>query len=75
MKAEFGKFGPKYNYKGAHCTLEWKGQHLLGEITRVYRNEVLGCCLCEVRHMNGEPWPLNPGLGALNILERTFEQP
>lgn len=73
MKAEFSKYGPKHDYRGAHVTLSWQGKDLLGTIKDIYRDPVLCVCVCRVIHMNGEEWPIRPGLGALNILERTYE--
>jgi hypothetical protein len=74
MKAKFGKFGPKHDYRGAHVVLKWKGRELLGQITDLYRDEVRGMWHAKVRHLNGEPWPIEPALSALEILERTYEE-
>ena len=73
MKPEFSKYGPKHDYRGAHVTLQWRGRTLLGTITNVYRHEVLGAILADVRHFCGDPWPITPGLYALEILERTYD--
>lgn len=69
MKAEFTKAGPKYDYTGAHVTLEHEGRTLLGTLVHICPEENL----CIVRHFNGEQWPVNPSLGRLEILERTYE--
>lgn len=63
MKAKFCKWGPMFDYRGAHVTLEWKGRTLLGEIVSIERCPVRGAMICVVRHMNGEEWPIQPGLG------------
>jgi len=70
MTAEFGKFGVKHDYRGAHVTLDWQGRTLLGEIKEIYRNEQRGVLLCKVQHFCGDFWPIEPALIALNILER-----
>lgn len=69
MRAQIGKSGPKQDYRGAHCTLRYGERVLLGIIVHVCPDEYL----CQVRHFNGEMWPINPGLGRLNILERTYD--
>lgn len=71
MKAEFTKFGPKHDYRGAHVVLEYRGRTLLGEIKEVTRDEVTGCVRARVRHFNGEEWPIHAPLRSLEILERT----
>lgn len=70
MKAQFGKWGPKHDYRGAHVMLTHQGRQLLGEIVNMYRDPVLCAVLADVRHFNGEPWPITPALSALEILER-----
>jgi hypothetical protein len=71
MKAEFTKYGPKQDYRGAHVTLEYAGRTLLGVIKNVTRDEVTGCVRAEVRHFCGDEWPILPALRALEILERS----
>ena len=73
MKAEFTKYGPKHDYRGAHVVLEHAGRTLLGTIINVRRDDVLGCVMADVRHFCGDAWPITPGLYALEILERTYE--
>lgn len=65
MRASFGKYGPKSDYRGAHVTLG----KLVGEVTDIYRDEMRGFYVAKVRHFNGEPWPFDPALIALDILE------
>ncbi len=74
MKAEFTKFGPKHDYRGAHVVLKYRGQDLLGTLLDMYRDETSGCVLCKVKHFCGDAWPIDPALYALEILERTYEQ-
>ena len=61
---------------GAHVTMPWKGSTLLGKIigqgivplpdgTRGVR--------LTVRHLNGEPWPIEPLATLITLLERTYE--
>ena len=73
MKAEIGKYGVKHDYRGAHVVLEHAGQTLLGTIMNVRRDDVLGVFVADVRHFCGDEWPITPRLGALEILERTYE--
>ena len=68
----FTKFGPKFDYRGAHAVLELRGQTLLGEIRTVYRDEYTGAVLCVVRYFCGEEWPTRPALSALKILPRDY---
>jgi hypothetical protein len=70
MKAQFTKFGPKADYRGAHVTYTFKGRDLLGEIKDITRDPITGALLCDVRHMNGEEWPTKVILCLLDILER-----
>ena len=67
MKAEFVRYAPKYDYTGAHVTLKHEGRDLLGTLVYICPDEFM----CQVRHFNGDPWPVNPSLYRLNILERT----
>jgi hypothetical protein len=61
---------------GEHVTLEVgiPRRTLLGTVNDVYRNGD-GRWLMRVRHFNGEPWPLEPSIYAVDILERTCGQP
>lgn len=73
MKAEFTKFGPKHDYRGAHVTLEYQGRTLIGTLREVFRDEMRGYMHCRVQHFCGDWWPVEPCLGAIEILERTYE--
>lgn len=70
MKLQYGKFGLSTDPRGAHVTLEHCGRTLLGEVVGARRDEVLGAVLLTVRHFNGEPWPIEPGALAVDVLER-----
>lgn len=71
ISPEFTKFGPKYDYRGAHVRLRLPiGRVLLGEIVELNRDEVRGAVIAKVRHFNGEAWPVEPVLSALLILPR-----
>jgi hypothetical protein len=69
MRAVITRSGPKQDYTGAHVTLQHDGRTLLGTIVDICPDEYL----CLVRHFNGEMWPINPSLGRLEILERTYD--
>ena len=68
MKAQFTRWGPRYDYRGAHVVLDGK----LGEIVGLRRDEARGAVLAQVRNFNGEPWSFEPALVALEILDRTY---
>lgn len=71
MRAQYGRFGPKKDYRGAHVTLSLGGRTLLGEVVEVRYRDVSPCgFFATVRHFNGEPWPTEPSLAVLEILER-----
>ena len=73
-KFRLGKFGLREDPTGAHVTLDWRGRTLLGEVRSAEYNHVTGCTILTVRHFNGEPWPLQPGVLAVNVLERGEEE-
>jgi len=54
---------------GSHVTLDYDGRHLLGEVVGFVVDPVVGRLL-QVRHFNGEPWPLMPCAAAVQVLER-----
>lgn len=51
IRPEFGKYGPKYDYTGAHA-LTLDGQ--LVEIRSIYRREYPANVMASLRHFNGE---------------------
>ena len=69
-KFKFTKFGMKSDPRGAHVTLAHKGVELLGEVVNAAYDSVCGCVRLEVRHFNGELWPIRPSALAVNVLER-----
>lgn len=71
IRPEFTRFGPKYDYRGAHVLLRLPiGRVLLGTIVDVYRDDVRGIVHAKVRHFCGDAWPLEPALSALLLLDR-----
>ena len=73
IKAELTKYGPKHDYRGAHVTLTYQGRELLGTVKDIWYCELTGVYRCAISHFCGDPWPIEPRLGALEILERTYE--
>lgn len=73
MKLQFGRFGLKQDPRGGHCTMEYQGRTLIGEVMDVYRSEVRGMTHLKVRHFNGESWPLDPAAVMVDMLERDYE--
>lgn len=73
-KFELAKHGLKSDPRGAHVTMEWQGRTLLGEVTGLYRNETRrGMMQLKVKHFNGEQWPLDPHVLAVDVLVREYE--
>ncbi len=70
MKFPVGRWGLTADPRGAHVTLPWRGQTLLGEVRAVRRDPVTGCFRLTVVHFNGEPWPVEPTVSAVDVLER-----
>ena len=70
-----GKASWKLDPRGAHVTLRWRGQELLGEVKGCYRSPVTGALHLQVRYFNGEPWPVEPTHGAVEVLVRTYDTP
>ena len=68
-KLRFNKFGLAENPRHQHCTLKWHGRQLLGEIIGTEYNATLGQTLLDVRHFNGESWPIKPAALAVEILQ------
>ncbi len=72
-RLRFNKFGLTENPVGGHCTMEYQGRELLGEVkdvilTQGYANRLV----LDVRFMNGEPWPIQPPAVLVNMLEREY---
>jgi len=56
--------------RGSQVMMPWRGRTLLGDVTEAYRDETRGMVHLRVRHFNGEPWPLEPHIFAVDVLER-----
>jgi hypothetical protein len=67
-RLKFGRWGLAEDARHLHCVLNWQGRELLGEITDAFHDPVLSCTRLEVRHFNGEPWPIKPAAAAVRIL-------
>ena len=74
MKAQLGKYGPLRDYRHAQVSMLHKGRTLLGDIKDVYRHPVTGVILCKINHFNGEPWPFEPRLLAVDILDQSCHE-
>lgn len=53
---------------GLHVSFHSRERHLLGEVTGYFYSDTLGQVLLEVRHFNGEPWPIEPTFTAVNVI-------
>lgn len=73
MKLQLGKYGLRQDPRGGHCTMLWQGRMLIGEVTDVYRSDARGMLHLKVKHFNGEQWPIDPHVLAVNMLEREYE--
>lgn len=71
IRPQFTKFGPKFDYRGAHVRMTLGARTLLGEVTELYRDDICGTVRAKVTHFNGEPWAIDPTLAALYVLDRS----
>ena len=74
MRLKFNKFGLAQNPIGGHCTYEHEGRTLIGEVTGVVLEQ--GYCnrlKLQVKHFNGEPWPVQPMAVLVDMLERNYQ--
>ena len=63
-----------YDLIACHVTMEHDGRTLLGTVTGTRRSTAGDRTgRLEVRHFNGEPWPVSPRADAVTVLERTWE--
>jgi hypothetical protein len=69
MKFERGKYGLKQNPVGAQVKMSWQGRTLLGDVKECYMDAFEGVTLLRVNHFNGEPWPLDPHVFSVTVLE------
>jgi len=65
-----GRFGLSDDPIGAQVKFTYRGRTLLGDVYEVYNDEVTGSIRLEVRHFNGEPWPLDPPAVNVDVLSR-----
>lgn len=72
-KFQLTKYGLKSDPRGAYVTMEWQGRTLLGEVTGIYRSETRGMMQLTVKYFNGESWPLDPHVLAVDVLIREYE--
>ena len=71
MKFPTTKYGLlKADPRGAHVVLVIDGRALLGTVTGAAYDPAIGSFRFSVRHFNGEPWPLEPPVSAVDVLER-----
>jgi hypothetical protein len=67
--------GPVVDPVGAHVTMRRMGRQLLGEVRSFYRQPgTRAVWLLRVHHFDGTPWPVEPMIGMVEVLERTYEQ-
>ena len=71
-KFELTKYGLKSDPRHAHVIMEWQGRTLLGEVTGLYRSEARGMTQLTVKHFNGESWPIDPHVLAVDVLVREY---
>ena len=53
---------------GLIVKMPWEQRTLLGKVTDTYRSETRGMWHLRVRHFNGEMWPLEPTVSAVEIV-------
>lgn len=67
-KFQFTKFWLKHDPRGVHVTLSYHGRDLVGEVAGAEYDGVCGCIRLDVRHFNGETWPVRPSAWAVDVL-------
>lgn len=72
-KLKFNKFGLAQDPRRGHCTYQYQGRQILGEVIGVTRSENRGFTFLKVRFFNGEPWPIDPIAANVEMLERDYE--
>lgn len=68
------KDGPVVDPIGAHVTMRRMGRQMLGTVHGCYRQPRTRTWLLQVRFFDGTPWPVEPLVGMVEVLERTYEQ-
>ena len=69
-KFRFTKQGIRPEPVRSHVTLGYGDRTLLGEVLAVVYTSG-GSVRLDVRHFNGEPWPFQPAVREVSVLERT----
>lgn len=69
------KHGLACDPRGAQVSMQWQGRELLGDVIGCRRDPVTGSTLLQVRHFNGEMWPIEPVALAVDVLVRKYENP
>jgi hypothetical protein len=67
-RIKLGRYGLLENPIGLQVALPFKGRTLLGDVVSVEIDEHRGMTFLQVRHFNGEMWPINPAIGAVEVL-------
>lgn len=52
-----------------HVSMTWKGRELLGEVIGLVYSHSRGYINLDVRHFNGELWPLSPAVSAVKLID------
>lgn len=58
--------------RGMQIQMDWQGQSLLGDVQSVY--DTPSGQRLRVRHFNGQPWPVEPLVYEVTVLERTYDE-
>ena len=76
MRVEIGRHGPRHDYRGAQVALRVGERVLIGDVRDCYYQEHGSAGFrFKVRHFNGEPWPFDPSVLAVEVLERSYCSP
>lgn len=70
MKFKLTKYGLKSDPCGVHVTMDHQGKTLLGEVKGFYRSEARGMIHLRIAYFNGDSWPIEPHILAVDVLER-----
>jgi hypothetical protein len=74
---KFNRFGIQEDPTHAQVVMPYQGRNLLGDVKgwRLERAPHGGQhVVLDVRHFNGEAWPVQPVATAVRVLVRTFEE-
>lgn len=56
------------NPVGHKVSLTLNGKTLLGDVMSANYNDVTGYVILQVRHFNGQPWPIKPTALAVDVI-------